>query len=397
MNDISIFKNNLNKYIFGLTLILISNLCLYTSTSIVLYLTMSMIGIVYIWFFYLIENNFKVVIDSCVLWLTAVFVMFTMYGTLFLRKGVYNWDKMIFTYVQLITIFICLRTILKEKYWWKYLFRAFSVSMLFTVFYLVVKEGSLILADTSRIGNSLSGDVNVVADCMGILLMLIFYCYLQEQNKLAAIVTIVGLIFMLLTGSKRVAFVFGIMLFMSWPYAKKRLHILLIVAIVLSVGIYAIFESNYFYNLIGHRFIEMYMQLTGRGSAAYYTSTNARVGMIKEGFRIFLTKPLFGGGMEYFSSQSRMWSYYNYSHCNYVEMLCTFGLVGTSLFYYPYLHNLRLLLKRKKNIDGSIIAICMLFLMIIIDWVAVSFTDICIYYFPIILSFALLETNKNKR
>ncbi len=231
---------------------------------------------------------------------------------------------------------------------------------------------------------------------MGILIILIFYYYLQEKSRFAVILTVIGLSFMLLTGSKRVAFFVIIMLVMAWPYAKKKLNVLLMVGIVIIAGLYAVFESGYFYNLIGYRFVDMYMQLTGRGSTAYYTSTNARMGMILEGFRVFLNKPLFGGGMGYYSSQSTTWGYYNYSHCNYVEMLCTFGLFGTIVYYFPFIRNIITLRKNRNVVEGTTVVSSMLVLMLMIDWVAVSFLEICIYYLPITLSFALIERNRDE-
>lgn len=385
---------NISRYIFGLTLILVDNLCFYTSDSVPLYIALSGIGMMIIWFFYLNEKQFKIAISKYVIWISFIFAMFTIYGTLFLQKSVYNWDKMLFTYAQALSFYVCFKRVLRTEKWWKHLFKAFSTSLVITIIYLVIKEGKLILSDTSRIGYSLSGDVNVVADCMGILLIIVFYYYLQERNRFAAILTPVVLGFMLLTGSKRIAFVIVIMLIMAWPYAKKKLNVLLIVALVFSVVIYMVFESSFFYNLIGYRFVDMYMQLMGKGSTAYYTSTNARFGMIIEGFHIFQNKPLFGGGMGYYSSQSSVWGYYNYSHCNYVEMLCTFGIVGTAIYYYPYFNHIRFLRKKRRDVDGAIVVISMLALMLVIDWVAVSFLEICIYYLPITLSFAVIEANR---
>lgn len=387
-------EKNIGRYIFALTLILTNNLCFYTSDSVSIYIALSCIGMFIIWFFYLAEVKFRIVIGKYVSWITFIFVMFTLYGTLFLQKGIYNWDKMLFTYAQALTFYVCFKVILKLDRWWTYLFKSFSVSLIITLVYLVFKEGRLILLDASRIGSSLSGDVNVVADCMGILTLLVFYHYLQDRNRLAAILTPMVLGFMLLTGSKRVAFVIIIMLAMAWPYAKKKLNVLLIVTLIFVVGIYLVFESSFFYNLIGYRFIDMYMQLSGKGSTAYYTSTNARLGMIIEGFHIFLKKPIFGGGMGYYSSQSVTWGYYDYSHSNYIEMLCTFGLFGTLIYYLPYFRNIYLLNKFKKELGGASVVISMLVLMLFIDWVAVSFLEICIYYLPITLAFALLDVKK---
>lgn len=386
--------NNVNSYVFGLIIILVNNLCFYTSESIVLYIVLSGIGMFLIWFLYLTERQFKIVMCKYVYWITLVFAMFTVYGTIFLKKGIYNWDKMLFSYVQIITLYICFKKVAQMEKWWRYLYKAFSISLVITIFYLIVKEGSLILSDISRIGFSLSGDVNVVADCMGILLILVFYYYLQEKSKFAAILTMFVLVFMFLTGSKRIAFVIIILLIMVWPYAKKKLNVLLIVSLVFLVGLYLVFESSFFYNLIGYRFVDMYLQLIGQGSTAYYTSTNARFGMIIEGFKVFLSKPVFGGGMGYYSSQSTTWGYYNYSHCNYVEMLCTFGVVGTFVFYSSYFYIIKVIRNRRNEIDGSFVVICMLALMLLIDWVAVSFLDSCIYYLPITLSFAIVEKNR---
>ena len=75
-------------------------------------------------------------------------------------------------------------------------------------------------------------------------------------------------------------------------------------------------------------------------------------------------------------------------------MLCTFGLFGTLIYYLPYFRNIYLLNKFKKELGGASVVISMLVLMLFIDWVAVSFLEICIYYLPITLAFALLDVKK---
>lgn len=361
-----------------------------------LYLALSALGMFLIFGKALIQNSFAIRIDRCVLYLTLIYAMFTVYGCFFLRFGEYNWDKMIFTYFLNLAIYTTFCHLIKGNNWPKKIAMPFTISAMFSVVYLIVVERNNLIADNVRIGNSLSGNVNTVGVCLGILSFFIAfgYCTGLKRKKALIVLYIVTVLIMLLTGSKKtiVLLFLGLILMMQY-LSGKALKSLTIISIMILI-IYSIFSVPYFYDIIGFRIVDFVGSFFHLKNAEYSYSTESRMNMISEGFRIFLNHPIFGGGEKYFGLLSK--SGFAYSHCNYTEMLCNFGIVGTFIFYFPYFKNIYNLKKKCKDIDGRRIGIILLIASLFLGWMMVIYSDLCISYIPIILSYAILRKQKDK-
>ena len=136
----------------------------------------------------------------------------------------------------------------------------------------------------------------------------------------------------------------------------------------------------------------------GKSNSIYSRSTSDREFMIKEGWNIFLENPILGGGYNNFFYNTK--TRYDYSHCNYIELLCSFGIVGTILYYSQHLkiffYVIKKRLKKKFSIESYLILnLCTQIL--ILDFSLVSFYGMFIFYLPIILASVLSQSIKEKK
>ena len=132
----------------------------------------------------------------------------------------------------------------------------------------------------------------------------------------------------------------------------------------------------------------------GSETALYSYSTDVRAMMIKEGFEFFMEHPILGGGYNYFYLRTS--TPYDYSHCNYTEMLCTFGLIGTLVYYSKHFSLLRCLfnqirLRKGEDINLICISSIMLIQTLVLDWAVVTFSAQSVWYIPVIFASVTVE------
>ena len=143
-----------------------------------------------------------------------------------------------------------------------------------------------------------------------------------------------------------------------------------------------------FLNSILERFEEMFADLAGRSMYAN-TSTTYRMKMNEVGFNAFLSHPLSGVGI--YAMKDTLASNglpYIIVHCNYIELLADLGIIGFLVYYYVYYYMLRRI--RKCSINKSF-AICMVFLMLLIDVTGVTYYSQRFILFLILTSLAVEE------
>lgn len=384
-----------SPYVIGLTLLLIANVCFYDLETIKIYQIMTIMGVLIIFGRSMIDKSFyQNIKHRCIKYLIVLYLLYTIYGLYFLRTGDYNDDMLIFTCVQNIAIYFCLISFFNHDNWIDYLIIPFILSATFIILYIFSVEKNILLSAQldERIGGELSGNVNTVGYSMGTLSMVLFYFFIKKKNYFVLLVLIVDWLIMLLTGSKKTILIILVELIMAYYYSKNKRKAILWV-IILGVGFYyVLFNIPVFYELIGQRVEDMFGTMFGLPNANYSHSTDDREGMINEGFKLWLQVPLFGGGMNYFSYATKIYSNYGYSHCNVTEVLCNFGIMGFLMYYVPYIKNLFTCIKNYKlDRDRYVFGGAWLICSMVLSWCMVQFSDICIAYIPIITSFALLD------
>ena len=113
---------------------------------------------------------------------------------------------------------------------------------------------------------------------------------------------------------------------------KGRKHFIrnaLIVALILIIAVYAVFNVEFLYDSIGYRMEGLVNMVTGEGEVD--ASSKVRVNMVDEALQLWQDKPIFGNGIDMFKKLS---SYHTYSHNNYAELLCGVGIFGFCIYYY---------------------------------------------------------------
>lgn len=387
--------NKLKNYILylnivSLILILIAEICFYTKDNAIIYRIMTFVGISISFSANFKKNNYK--ISKFFVWVSIIYLLFIIYGMFFLRKGTFQLYTVIFRYIEVISIYNSLKQIIKDKSCKIYI--PFVISGTFSAIYLFLLEKMNFLSGNMRIGDSLSGNVNTVGFNMGIISVIVMWWYCQEKKLYKLLLFLLFVFIMLVTGSKKafIILIFDfVILFLSSKNSIAKWCKLLFAFCILF---YIVFNVPYFYDIIGIRIESMIGILTNVNSITYSYSTDIRKIMINEGLSFFFQNPILGGGWNYFYYRTS--TIFEYSHNNYVELLCNFGIIGFIIYYSRYIKNLFFTLKRIKNkkskyYDMIVVAFVLVILALILDYGAVVFSAQCVWYLPVIISTVLIE------
>lgn len=387
---------------FALILIIIANFCLYTPETINLYMIMTIVGCSVA----LVSNfkyfSVKIYKSNYVLWITLIYLVFFFYGFCFLQGGKFSWDSFLIRYIENLSLYLAITGLFRSN--GEDIIAPFSIAGLIAIIYLIFKEGTEIMSGGIRIGDTLSGNVNTVGFNFGFISLLVTWQYCRKRKKSALALLTVLILFMLLTGSKKALLIVMMDVILIFMYEKGHASRWLKLFLIIIAGIYVIFNVPYFYDILGSRVESMIDTMLGRSSTllnTYSYSTDMREEMIGEAFKLFLKKPLFGGGFNNFMANTV--TRYEYSHCNYAEMLCSFGLFGTIIFYSKYVSNIKYIWENKlyrveKYRNIAFIVAFLMIEMLIADWATVTFSGQCLGYLPIIFASAALDhVRRNKR
>lgn len=391
--------------IWSLSLIFIANICFYTENTIPQYIVISTLGIIPIYFDYLKKNRSVIKVDSFIKWVTALYAMYMLYGCFFLRGGYFNWDMIVFTYVSNLALYFAFTNILNDDNWIEVLIKPVSLAVIVATILIITNDFSsaLINENETRLGTTLSGNVNTVAVYLGIMSMFISYFYAKKKKKYALCLLLICFFFMLLTGSKKAILIIICDLIIYLKISKEKATAFLMFALTIVCGSILIIQVPLLYNIIGHRIQDFFYQIFGLGKASYSSASDmssvVRLDLITEALEIYFGNPLYyltGGGANFFAYNSHYQNMNYYSHSNYTEMLCTYGLLGTSLFYVPLMKNYRKIKKNSKDKDLISLSAILLGYILISSFFMVVFSDTCIVYIPMIFLFAVIKA-KYKR
>ena len=389
---LSINRKAINFDCIALVLILVGEICFYTIDSLFSYLLLTGSGLILGILHNANRFSLKLRIDNFILWLSIMYTIYFIYGFLFLQKGKFPWDTMGYRFLEIIALYLIisnmfLTDILNFQ-------NAVIIAGIISTIYLTYSEGVNILLGGQRIGDSLSGNVNTVGYNFGILSTITIWFYCQKKQIYKMVLFLIFTIIMLITGSKKVLIMTIANLILYFWYEKKKISGWFKTILIFFIGIYAIFNIPYFYDILGSRIEAMFATLVGNSNILYSHSTEIREEMMKEAFTLFFNNPVWGGGWNYFYSQTIY--EYEYSHCNYTEMLCSFGIVGTAIFYGRHIYDMRIALKeRKTKIDTNKNLIILILTLtaeaLTLDWAAVTFSAQCVWYLPVIICAAAIK------
>ena len=249
----------------------------------------------------------------------------------------------------------------------------------------------LFLWGTTRVGETIGYNPNTIGLVLSLSSVLSFYLFNQKRKNVYLFVMVVLGVASLFSGSRKAFAILIIGVFLLSIVSasnKKQFFISIIIGVLLlSLLLYLTLKWEPLYQVIGKR-VESLVQ--GLDGGTTDSSTSTRFDMISTGLQYFIQKPFFGYGL----GNYRFISGYNtYSHNNYTELLVSFGLFGTVLYYSMHLYILGkgILLIAKKGFrqNFAVLSCIVVGIIMLMDLGMVSYYDeftqllICIAYVSI--------------
>jgi len=218
-------------------------------------------------------------------------------------------------------------------------------------------------------------NLNMIGVKLSFSCLSLLYLYLNQHKMYYFLEAMILAVFSLFTGSKGVILRFIVICFMYAVYCQKGIKKILYVGLaigIILIGYYFILNNTYFYNIIGKRTQE-FVQGIMPGSNSFNQSDSIRIGLIKEGWDLFKKNWLRGIGLANFQLIN---SYKLYAHNNYIELLCNLGIIGTVIYYFPYIKNLILMLNEKKTTPLILFGITDILVCLVGDISGVSYYEL---------------------
>lgn len=204
----------------------------------------------------------------------------------------------------------------------------------------------------------------------------------DNSNILYHIFAVALMIAGLLSGSRKtmisiIIYFIGPYLFNERKNARKTLGRLVVIVVLMFAAYEMIMNVGVLYNTIGKR-VEALLGFLFREEAAD-GSVASRMNMTALASNICKEHPILGIGANNF----KYYTYYNtYSHNGYMEILCSFGIVGLIIYYFPILTMLISGYKSwKQTIEDAIFPICILVTFFLCEIGLVSYFDYQNYCF----------------
>lgn len=179
----------------------------------------------------------------------------------------------------------------------------------------------------------------------------------------------------LLTGSRKalvMLLIFSFAYIFMWKREKNFVKFfgrILGVAAVCTALIFLLMKVEVLYNSIGNRLESLYLQWVSGGDADASAITRER--MVEIGIELFRKDPLLGFGHNAFKLYS---GYFTYSHNNYIELMCSLGVIGLAIYYIPLIYfTIEAFRLWIRGVQGSILPLVILIIEFINDIGQVSY------------------------
>lgn len=163
---------------------------------------------------------------------------------------------------------------------------------------------------------------------------------------------------------------------------SKLVRNIFITLLIGAISLYALFEIPYFYQLIGKKLEDLIIvMLKTSGGETEDWSIIERTFFKTYALNMFNTNGIsmvFGNGLNSFQSEMFRINYSNvaYSHCNYTELLCNYGILGF-FFYYYYRIKLGLsIFNGKRKNKATIFFLIVLLISIVFEYGFVSYYSV---------------------
>lgn len=241
---------------------------------------------------------------------------------------------------------------------------------------IAIRSGSQIVSRAEIIIKGIEINVNQVCPDIAFATLFLMYRMRTCQKKLPKILysgmIAVFTLTILFLGARASLLVVlgGMMLNALTGFGKSVLRNITLAMLLMIIMLILVLNVPALYDAIGNRIVDtVNLVLGNKYVSENQRSDSLRMQLIKNGWDMFLKKPLFGYGSGNYASINL--TYYGskyYSHNNYIELLAGLGITGTLVYYLFHFRLLLQVFKRKvscKNNHVNLakhIILCMLML-----------------------------------
>ena len=254
-----------------------------------------------------------------------------------------------------------------------FFFASFVAGGLILTLRLLLTTPFSVFLSFERLGESIGYNANDVGDKAMIAALSCVFLIRLVKNNLARLsllfAFVILLAIVLFSGSRKdlLGLMLGVFIVYTFGLKKKRyLVISLVILFLLSFVLYRIMMTNEsLYLTIGRRFETLIATLSGGSEQG---SIDIRKVYISRAWELIANSYFIGIGLGQFAVVS---GYGVYCHCDYLEVMCSFGLIGFLVYYSPILISvLRIAFKKRKTaLDHSVFSLAVVILFVLITMV----------------------------
>lgn len=289
-------------------------------------------------------------------------------------------------------------------------YAGYIIALYYIYFFGLVYIKNSLMAG-SRIENAFA-NANIIGMACAISLVISIYFLLYTNNqkqviKLPFMIVLLAIVAATASRKALAIVVLGVLFLFLFKYQSKNILKTIVRWLFIGVTLIAIFMfilSFPIFDGVNHRMEGLIAAIMGNGGID--NSTYLRQQFIKIGLEQFCETPLFGIGID----NARLllmqhFGYTTYLHNNYVELLASGGVVGTSLFYSIYIYIIyKLKINWNNHTTEKVAVLLLVLLQLTMDFGVVSYYSKSTYFY--IMAFFLfikysdrvkVNSNDNKK
>ena len=241
-----------------------------------------------------------------------------------------------------------------------------------------------------RSDNSLT-NANYLAVCDAFaLVLLIAGKKITKWKQSEVLMAVVLVLFCVLSGTRKslLAVAIGIIIYFLARYPKRIIRYIIIFSLVAVISYFALMKITFLYEFMGYRIESLFAFMSGTGGDA---SVRLRSWLIDLGIQEFKKSPIIGHGLNCFKTLPGTLD--TYSHNNYVELLFSVGIIGTTIYYLMHITVFFSALKEYMKNRTSNLCLCLAYVVVlmIMDYAMVSYYERGNILYIALFSFMLYE------
>ena len=301
-------------------------------------------------------------------------------------------------YVLVINILIC--QFIVEKKIFINIFKTIIAGSLIKSVLIFAKNGMMVFL-TAR--STQDASANTIGIYSALAFILCYYLNKNTDNHNKKIkynvLLIIFILFTILSASRKAVLILIIpVVIYNIVKSKDPLKVIinmLVILIILSCVMYAVFNVKFIYDLVGNRIESMISGFLGGETDG---STYTRMYLIEEGIEWFKQKPLVGYGPAVYRvlHASKHGGNLLYAHNNYIELLVDLGLIGTIIYYALYVKILFSCIKSLKKSREYFILFGLFLAIVISEYGFVTYYEATIQFTLMIILMFFDKVNKNE-